>query len=1081
MSSGFPHHQHSKLGRIGLLCAATASISYCLVVIWYVATFPDVGVRCLLPNTANETDLEIVQFVFPGEDCLSTEPSPGDRLIETGRVPSGNLIRFVHSLAGLRSADIPTGGRMNPGSEPAEKSESLVPPLVEIESSPETNSPSGRMVELKLRQPDSIDPNLVVRTYVPVRPLVSSDFLLTILWFLCQLGIFVVGVAAWWQRPNDNVIRIFCLMCCASMPAFVGGFNWWMLVASPLLNLPFIFAACLLPAVTLHFFSCFPRESVFLQQSRRWSLALIYTPLLAMAVLVAFVYWAAYSLTGVGVAPGQYSLMQKLVAVADNITEPGRIMFASDAVSANLLYVLRLLVFSAIGLSSVYFVLTVLSLSVSLLRTQNPVERRQASGILIASLISTIPILYTLYLAFYQKTDFALGRAQLPMFIASGLFMAAYAHGMLKHRLILADDILKRGRQYSLISTLLTVACSAVLGVGVLLTRVYGLPQDSSLLLHLTIFLVVVIAIAFVLWARDRIQSVVDQRFFTEKYQLDRTLKQLNQASGYLSDPSSLAEITLGSCRDVLDASTAAMFVRDGSGALRLIGADESSTAPATLTLEFPEGVMPTEQVVLRLPSFSRSDMPFVQRLLRDLHAELICFLRGDQGVDGVIALGARANEVAYSPEDIAFLQAMGQMTVLALHSSKANQNLARLDQELKVKVDRIAEQQRQLSMLRAELTNLQDNAGEVARQETTDGLDRGEIRGNSRAILDVLEIVRKAAASTATVLIRGESGTGKELLARTVHRNSDRQDKPLVSVNCAALAPSLLESELFGHTRGAFTGADSDKVGRFQAADGGTLFLDEVGDISLETQVKLLRVLQERCFEPVGTSQTVHVDVRLIAATNRDLEKMIARGEFREDLYYRLNVVSVTLPPLRERREDLIELVFFFLNRAVQKTDKRISQIEPDALALIERHDWPGNIRELENVVERAVVLADGDTITRKDLPEELCTPALSTAGDSLTTPTADARWALQDLAEDQALEKGALPKGALPKGALPEGAEFGRTPTTAPRQVTSAAEEIARIKSALESTGGNKAMAARALNMPRSTLYSKIRKYGL
>lgn len=1062
MSTGFPHNHPSKIGRIGLLCAATASISYCLVVIWYVATFPDVGLRCLLPNTPGETDLEIVQFVYSEEDCLSTVPLPGDRLITTGRVPSGNLIRFVHSLADLRSADIPPGGRMNPGSEPAEKSETHVPALVEIESSPETNSPSGRMVELKIRQPNSIDPNLVKRTYVPVRPLVSHEFLLTIFWFLCQLGIFVVGIAAWWQRPTDKVIRIFCLMCCASMPAFVGGFNWWMLVASPMLNLPFIFAACLLPAVTLHFFSCFPRESVFLQQRRKLSLFLIYGPLLGMAVLVAFVYWASFSLTGLDVPDGEYSLMQRLVAVADSITEPGPVVFDSEIVCANLLYVLRLLVFSAIGLSSIYFVFTVLSLSVSLLRTQNPVERRQASGILIASLISTIPILYTLYLAFYQKTDFALGRAQLPMFIASGLFMAAYAHGMLKHRLILADDILKRGRQYSLMSSLLTIACSALLAIGALLTRVYGLPQDSSFLLHSSLFLVVVIAIAFVLWARDRIQSVVDRRFFTEKYQLDRTLKQLNQASGYLSDPSSLAQITLGSCRDVLDASTSAMFVRESSGALRLIGADESSTAPTTLALDLPEGVVPSEQVVLRLPSLSRTNMAPVQKLLRELRAELICFLRGDRGIDGLIALGARNNDVAYSPEDIAFLQAMGQMTVLALHSSRANQNLARLDRELKVKVDRIAEQQRQLSMLRAELTNLQDNAGEVARQEVVDGLDRGEIRGNSRAILDVLEIVRKAAASTATVLIRGESGTGKELLARTVHRNSDRADKALVSVNCAALAPSLLESELFGHTRGAFTGADSDKAGRFQAADGGTLFLDEVGDISLETQVKLLRVLQERCFEPVGTSKSVHVDVRLIAATNRDLEKMITRGTFREDLYYRLNVVSVTLPPLRQRREDLIELVFFFLNRAVQKTDKRISQIEPDALAIIEQHDWPGNIRELENVVERAVVLADGDTITMKDLPAEICSPPLKTAGD--TYQSQNARWALQSIDEsDDSTARRTL--------STPEDSQT----------VTSRDEEITRIRRALQSTGGNKAMAARALNMPRSTLYSKIKKYGL
>lgn len=1049
-----------RMQTLGLVCAAAASISYCLIVIWYVATFPDIGVRCLLPNSPNEQELEIVQFVHGEEDCLPTLPQPGDRLLQTGRKPANNFLLFVHTLAKLRGASIPPGGQMNPGSDPAEWPENQVPALVDISPGPDgETSPSGRMVELKIRKPNSSAPELETRTYVAVKPLRSKDFLLTVFWFLCQLGILVVAMAAWWQRPSDQVIRVFCFMCCASMPAFVGGFHWWMLAASPLLNLPFIFAGCLLPAVTLHFFSCFPRESIFLQSNRNISLAVIYGPLTVMATLVAFAYWAAYSLTGVAAGPDEYSLFQKMAALTDRLTGGGQLAFASNEVCAHLLYILRLFVFAAIGLSSVYFALTVLSLTLSLIRTQNPVERRQASGILIASLISTVPILYTLYLAFYRKNDFALGKAQVPMFFASGLFMAAYANSMLKHRLILADDLLKRGRQYSVMSALVTVLCAGALGAGVVATRVYGLPQDSSLLVQLALFLILVVAIAFVLWARDRIQSVVDQRFFSEKYQLDRTLKQLNQASGYLSDPTSLAEITLVSCRDVLDSSTAAMFVREASGSMRLIGADEASTVPASLLPESLVDADQSEPVVRRLPSLSRSNMSSVQQLLHDLPAEMICFLRSEQSIDGLIVLGQRNNGLPYSAEDIAFLQAMGQMTVLALHSSRANQNLARLNTELKVKVDRIAEQQRQLSMLRAELTNLQDNAGDVRRPEVNAGLDRAEIRGNSTAILDVLETVRKAATSTATVLIRGESGTGKELLARIVHRNSERKDKPLVAVNCAALAPSLLESELFGHTRGAFTGANSDKVGRFQAANGGTLFLDEIGDISLETQVKLLRVLQERCFEPVGTSETVNVDARLIAATNRDLEKMIATGKFREDLYYRLNVVSVTLPPLRERREDLIELVFFFLNRAVQKTDKRISQIEPSALAIIEQHDWPGNIRELENVVERAVVLADGDTITMKDLPKEICARTMAVAADSQnivdpTWPVATTQKTLLNSDDAVAVRR-----------------SRGLDPDSERRQ----------ILTALKAAGGNKAMTARALNMPRSTLYSKMKKYGL
>ncbi len=1067
-----------KYGRLGGTCAISASVTYCLVVLWYVATFPDIGVRCLLPNTPNEQELEIVQFANAEADCLPTILSPGDKLIRAGRFPANNFLLFSQTLAGLRGATIPPGGQLNPGSDPSEVPESRVPALVEISRSPHNEtSASGRMLELVIRQPDSQAPNLTTRTYVAVKPIRSRDFLLTIMWFLCQLGILLVALTAWWQRPSDQVVRVFCLMCCTSMPAFVGGFHWWIIVASPLLNLPFIFAACLLPAVTLHFFFKFPRESPLLKKNHNLALALIYGPATGMALLVGFVYWSAYILNGQFDTPDSFSLFQKLVAVASGLTRDGGLSFHSAEVCAYLLYLLRNLVYAAIGLSSVYFALTVLTLSMSLLRTQNPVERRQASGILIASLFSTIPILYTLYLAFYRKTDFALGQAQLPMFVASGSFMAAYAHGMMKHRLILADELLKRGRQYFLISGLVTVASAVLLAAGAALTRVYGLPQESSLLLQLSLFLILVIATAFVLWARDRIQSVVDQRFFSEKYQLDKTLKQLNQASGYLADPSALAQITLVSCRDVMDASTSAMFVREASGTLRLIGADQSSNVPTSLSPEVLKNAGQSEQVIRRIPSLSRDKMLPVQQLLHDLPAELICFLRSEQGVDGLIILGKRNNGVPYSPEDIAFLQAMGQMTVLALHSSRANQNLARLNSEFKVKVDRIAEQQRQLAILRAELTSLQHADGEERQQDSTKGLDRGEIRGNSGAILDVLHLVRKAAASTATVLIRGESGTGKELLARVVHRNSDRADKPLVSVNCAALAPSLLESELFGHVRGAFTGAGSDKAGRFQAANGGTLFLDEIGDISLETQVKLLRVLQERCFEPVGTNDTVRVDVRMIAATNRDLEAMIASGEFREDLYYRLNVVSVTLPPLRDRREDLIELVFFFLNRAVQKTDKRIHHIEPDALAVIEQHRWPGNIRELENVIERAVVLADGETITLKDLPEEMRAAATPVFAESSQPVVEDWTWYADRNTGEQS--KTVVDTRRTSSSHNPAKREVRRDTRSFSRQSISA--EKALMVSALESANGNKAQAARALEMPRSTFYSKLKKHGL
>ncbi|MCA9096643.1 MAG: sigma 54-interacting transcriptional regulator, partial [Planctomycetaceae bacterium] len=230
--------------------------------------------------------------------------------------------------------------------------------------------------------------------------------------------------------------------------------------------------------------------------------------------------------------------------------------------------------------------------------------------------------------------------------------------------------------------------------------------------------------------------------------------------------------------------------------------------------------------------------------------------------------------------------------------------------------------------------------------------------RGKSPAIQRVLTTVRKVAASQSSVLIRGESGTGKELLAQAIHENSPRKNGPLVRVHCGALAAGLLESELFGHVKGAFTGAHRDKVGRFEMANGGTLFLDEIGDISLETQIKLLRVLQERTFEPVGSSRTVQVDVRLIAATHQNLEKLIAEGKFREDLFYRLNVISITSPPLRERTDDILELSLHFLRQGGERLGKRLTYIEDRALEAMLRYGWPGNVRQLENAIERACVL---------------------------------------------------------------------------------------------------------------------------
>ncbi|MFW5966321.1 MAG: sigma-54-dependent transcriptional regulator [Persicimonas sp.] len=251
--------------------------------------------------------------------------------------------------------------------------------------------------------------------------------------------------------------------------------------------------------------------------------------------------------------------------------------------------------------------------------------------------------------------------------------------------------------------------------------------------------------------------------------------------------------------------------------------------------------------------------------------------------------------------------------------------------------------------------------------------LDDSEIVGESPAIQEVFETVEKVAPTDSTVYIYGESGTGKELVARAIHRASSRSKGPFVRVNCAALAETLLESELFGHEKGAFTGAHKRRMGRFELADGGTILLDEIGDISPGLQLKLLRVLQEQTFQRVGGEETIEVDVRVIAATNKDLEAEVEEGNFREDLFYRLHIIPITLPPLRERRGDVSLLAEHFIDKLAARTKSDVEGISEEALEALQSYGWPGNVRELENVIEHALVFAEGDKIRTEDLPANI------------------------------------------------------------------------------------------------------------
>jgi DNA-binding NtrC family response regulator len=337
-------------------------------------------------------------------------------------------------------------------------------------------------------------------------------------------------------------------------------------------------------------------------------------------------------------------------------------------------------------------------------------------------------------------------------------------------------------------------------------------------------------------------------------------------------------------------------------------------------------------------------------------------------------------------------------------------------------------------------LAEIETKVDRIMRRKETAGQealaqDDWTIVGDSEATRQILHFVRKVGSAKSSVLITGESGTGKELVARAIHSYSERRDGPLVAVNCAALAPGVLESELFGHEKGAFTGAVQSKKGRFEMANGGTLFLDEIGDVDPTIQLKLLRVLELGQFERVGGTQTLTTDARIVAATNRDLRGHIREGKFREDLFYRLNVISIHLPPLRDRTEDIEQLARHLMQRAARSAGRAPLEISPEVIAAFRSYSWPGNVRELENCLERAMVLAEGDTITLNEISPEIAGhPTLpaqpDTAGD-LTSLTSEI--------------------------------------------------ELQTIKNALDKNRWNKSKTAQELGVKRTTLQYKIRKYGL
>src|SRR2546421_9549453 len=523
----------------------------------------------------------------------------------------------------------------------------------------------------------------------------------------------------------------------------------------------------------------------------------------------------------------------------------------------------------------------------------------------------------------------------------------------------------------------------------------------------------------------------------SERY---RTLLEINNAVISSLTRGDLFRAIARSLRRIVSFERTAIFLHDQAADILRLFVLESSLSSDYFTVGLEMNprdshvgqVFHTQRWLIRRDLASERQYPMEDRAYADgVRSYVIVPLVARGKSIGALAV-ASTTPKQYSEADASMFQEAANQFALAIENMKAYEEIAALT-----------------ARLEHENVYLQE---EIRREHNF-----VEMVGASSALLGVLDKIRQVAATDSTVLISGETGTGKELVARAIHGESARKHRPLVKVNCSAISAGLVESELFGHVKGAFTGAIERRVGRFELADGGTIFLDEIGELPLETQVKLLRVLQEQEFEPVGSSRTIRVDVRVIAATNRDLQEAVRTGRFRPDLFYRLNVFPIEIPPLRERRADIPQLVIFFLSRFSRNLGKQISAVAPETMEHLSAYEWPGNLRELQNVIERAVVLCEG--------------PVLEIDPDLVPLSAATSR-ASEPVARSGSAEAAPPSEPAGVRAAAPD--------DIAPLEEMERRHIVAALDSAAGVIHGPKG-AARTLKLHPNTLRSRMEKLGI
>ncbi len=995
-------------------------LGYSVAVLVHVATMGTIGVRCMFGTRVEE---EIpADYVWKNE-----RPRINDWLLSIGpyAIKEKHYSDYIHALRGLSDR-------------------------------------IGTTVAVRWR--DQHTGEIETANVLVQRP-PSWTYFRSCFWFLQEMLIFAIGARVFWKRPDDESTQLFFAVCIVTVGAFMGGYHWTEIVTEPWLIYPFALFAVFVPVVNLHFFLVFPRPNPVLVRHKRAVLLSLY------GVTTAYLL----TLWGSMLAARWFSF------------------HAGDWQTAAAFAVLRWLALGYIGLAAFLFGICIYCLIFSYRNAQTRSERNQVRCIMWASLIAAVLIVYLLIQACIDPATLGRGNAAWPMFGVSLLYTIAYAFSITRYKLMQVEAIINRSAVYFAFSLSAGLIYSGVLLVSGKLIGDQLFSNQSTTRGALAAALSVIVVLFFSEWARGRFQRVIDRQFFREKYKFDRAMQKMNLAVGSLIDRLTLGRRLLEAASEVLRLEWGALYLADASArSFQLVAAHGPTPDERALVPENPLVARLRRTPTMRLShgmALDGAPDPAADAMIA-LGGEAAAAVGGDGHLAGLLVLGPKRSGMPYEDEEMAFLGALSSVATLVLHSADIQQTLESLNQELRGKVEKIAEQQRRILILQDQLKDRAERE-----RELSGGLPRAAaldhppdalpdqfpgvfdtMKGSSVAVRNMIAMARKVAVTDSAVLIRGESGTGKELLAAAIHQASPRADRPFVKLHCAALSQSLLESELFGHVKSAFTGADRDRVGRFEQANGGTLFLDEIGDINLEVQTKLLRVLQEMSFERVGSSQPISVDVRILAATHQDLEALIRAGRFREDLYYRLNVFFLTTPALRDRREDIFELALHFLSMHAQRTGKLLTHLDPEAVDALVAYDWPGNIRELENTIERAVVLADGPSVTLEDLPVELRQPgrrrlrpriAASSASVSRTSLVAASSRSSGSAGQSVSATawNGAA---ALSPGGEDWNAEF-------------VAYERQRLLDALNEAGGNKSVAARLLGMPRSTFFSKIKKHGI